>query len=642
MAFQAPAHPQRSPFISDLHQSRSLRANQPTDIRHPPLDGSPAAAIAAPAIAAAPAAATATAATADNNDADGDETDEWVLFSPTDQTDHSLSIIDENPKVQKRSSEISTIRTCLTHHHHHYHHHSLTVESDSDSWSDPLVGSIPLEEDMPEEGQEEEEEEKGEEEELEGDTELDSLDDGLHAFNEPLVLRPSMLASDKSNHNFQQIHDQKSLLSPSLPLPQQKQQQQQLNHPIFPAHDGRGSFIPSNLRHAQRIPSTPSLIAQQQQQLLNITSKVTTKRHSGPSSIIQRKIDRDAPPIDQVEFNDFNIAPPPAKDDPQRDRWQRIEDWRMEQGRALLAEIQKEIKRQKQLERRQDPKAVSWEQLRDPANHQQQGQRHRVVENDNCDAAAAASGSGTHGEPAWHRVTRRIVNDIIGIDDDLLAILFDDSFLKSLVEEGENSDDAYYASLGTTRTNRSYVNDLEASNRKRMLDHVAKELGVLVHHFYEEDHRAFSTYTKHDKCDTAPIGSTSVGKARGQPDVTSRASGNNITSRGTGLPFTSYNLSTPTDIHVMSIAPPPPPLPPPDLSFTLNREESNSQNSHDNCIRYEEALSQSANHKDGHDQGEHEFWEQKLNLAVDLRVSFSTERKRRRKQLESALLGSGL
>ncbi|KAI5299096.1 hypothetical protein KEM56_003523, partial [Ascosphaera pollenicola] len=489
MAFQAPAHLQRTPYAPGIQRSRSVRGSQAADRhRHP----------------------------SDNDNVNDDETDEWVLFSPTDKTDHSLSIIDRASNIQRQPSETSTIRTPLT--------HTLTRISDLDSWNDyePLPGTAQLH-------QEDADADEGEQEDEEIEsTEFDSLDDGLHAFNEPLVLRPSLLASDSAQDPLQQS-----------------------SVPILPAHDGLGSFVPSALRNTQD--------AQLQQETASEAAAESQSQSTGPDDYIS--------PVDHVEYNDFSVAPPPAYDDPQRDRWQRIEDWRMEQGRALLAELEKEIRRQRKLESKQMLTTVS------------SGQPHAP------DCGKKVGSSGPH-ESSWYCATRRFIHDIIGIDEDVLAVLFGDSF--SSYGAGSDSDTCNSSQkellqdFGNDSSDSSDLDDPGSLQRSNVHERIAKELGILVQHLYEESPFTFSTYTKYSS---------------DSPRVPYDGHKSQTASRQTE---TRKDSTAPADVHSMSTTSP-------NLLSTLNGKER-SQQSHQTLNRNDEAAAR--------DDEEHGFWEQNLSVTM--------------------------
>ncbi|KAL9113923.1 MAG: hypothetical protein Q9227_002057 [Pyrenula ochraceoflavens] len=133
----------------------------------------------------------------------------------------------------------------------------------------------------------------------EEDGELDSLDEGLHAFREPSVYRTSSNRTD---------HDQGAVL---------------------PAHDGLGSF------QASSPPVQEHLWMHEQ-----YNPKRKYEGHHRRRSSVQRRLDT----VNKNENQNLD-----------EDKRIRIEKWRLDQSKALLDEIEKETRR---LDRRQTLKEV--------------------------------------------------------------------------------------------------------------------------------------------------------------------------------------------------------------------------------------------------------------------------------------------
>ncbi|KAH7311819.1 hypothetical protein BKA65DRAFT_155921 [Rhexocercosporidium sp. MPI-PUGE-AT-0058] len=148
------------------------------------------------------------------------------------------------------------------------------------------------------------------------------------------------------------------------------------------------------------------------------------------------------------------------------DRTRRIEMWRMEQSRLLVDEIQKETRRRKQ--------SMSSE-------------RRAVLEDKDEDAATLSHVDETPDEESdsfWNRITKRVIRDLMGIDDDLLAIIFGESL--------PGDDDLSTTPPATQSIVQTKKYD-ESSWEHRLLERVAQELGILVSQL--SDHPgAFSTY----------------------------------------------------------------------------------------------------------------------------------------------------
>lgn len=153
------------------------------------------------------------------------------------------------------------------------------------------------------------------------------------------------------------------------------------------------------------------------------------------------------------------------------ERTRRIEMWRMEQSRALVDEIQRETRRRKQ--------SMSSE------------KRSMIVEDrEEEDLAtlnnveAKLSTTTNKNESLWNRLTRRVIRDLMGIDDDLLSIIFGESLP---TEEDLSKTPGRPKSIpATTQTDKS-------SWEYRLLERIARELGLLVNQL--SDHPgAFTTY----------------------------------------------------------------------------------------------------------------------------------------------------
>ncbi|CZT13102.1 uncharacterized protein RAG0_16686 [Rhynchosporium agropyri] len=147
------------------------------------------------------------------------------------------------------------------------------------------------------------------------------------------------------------------------------------------------------------------------------------------------------------------------------ERTRRIEMWRMEQSRLLVDEIQKETRRRKE--------SMSSE-------------RRKPLEDKDEDAATLShvdEGADEESDNFWSRITKRVIRDLMGIDDDLLAIIFGESL------PGDDLSTTPLASHSIIQT-KKYD---ESSWELRLLQRVAQELGILVSQI--SDHPgAFSTY----------------------------------------------------------------------------------------------------------------------------------------------------
>ena len=195
------------------------------------------------------------------------------------------------------------------------------------------------------------------------DAELDSLDDGLHAFHEPSEAGSPRAKMIKSGET------------------------------VLPTHDGLGTFGESSLV----------------QDHLRQFERFAPKRKQRRRSSVQRTLDA-LHEVEEVNDEEAKIT--------------RIEKWRLEQSKALLEEIERETRRMRRANRpaHSDPQARSELGLtasemtspREPGTGIDQTQQ-----------------PPTEGPPEnegfWRRFTRRVIRDLIGIDEDLLSVLLGES-----------------------------------------------------------------------------------------------------------------------------------------------------------------------------------------------------------------------
>lgn len=204
---------------------------------------------------------------------------------------------------------------------------------------------------------------------------------------------------------------------------------------VLPNHDGMGSFpaldhnnddIQEHLWQFERY---------------NPTNRRRTQRRR---SSVQRKFDA----LEEQET------------DKQDEKRLRVEKWRLEQSRAVLEEIEKETRRRK--------KRLSV-------------------------ASRAASTvlptTDTETESFWQRVTRRVIKDLMGLDDTTLSVIFGEELAPA---------------AQTTPTQQSPLTEALSAHQdrgweNRLLNRIAKELGILANQLAENDRqdRTFSTYTSY-------------------------------------------------------------------------------------------------------------------------------------------------
>lgn len=262
------------------------------------------------------------------------------------------------------------------------------------------------------------------------DGELDSLDEGLHAFQEPPNLQRSGYFDQSGS--------------------------------ILPRHDGLGTF--------------PASSPPMQEQLWHFEQYNPRKRSiNGPirrRSSVQRR-------LDAVEDNDAAVL--------EGERRERIERWRTEQSKLFLDEIEKETRRRRRssaLGQRPErtPSTIGLERIIKESVQAQTGQH---PTNESKGPATQASDD----ESFWQRITRRLIRDFIGLDDATLSIIFGESLP---TEQPVSSAPTGLASSKSIRLDPSSSGWGSALWEGRLLDRISRELGILVQQL--SDHPgAFST-----------------------------------------------------------------------------------------------------------------------------------------------------
>ncbi|KAK2882368.1 hypothetical protein FQN49_000423 [Arthroderma sp. PD_2] len=398
---------------------------------------------------------------------DEEDSQEWVLFSPV-----------EARSTVTHSHTTSTERTPRT--------AGLSRLSDFGSLDTAAQSSGPLHN-----GRSDVETDAGHPQEgvHEDDvTELDSLDDGLHAFREP-------------------------------------QMDQSGGPAILPTHDGLGTFSPSGLNVQEQL---------WQHEQFNPKKPGGETRQRSRSSV-QRHLDN----AEEAQGMGMGM---------EQERWQRIEQWRMEQSRILLQEIEKETRRRKQRKRRSKVKGSSTVHTlqstvsEDTLDGSSKMDTPLTTNEAELDATldTAPNDETDSDESFWQRITRRVINGLIGIDDSLLAVIFGESLISDGTEQDENNQTE--SSLGNHRYKRATTFDHDDSEnvdeamrnvissstrsdwwQERLLERIARELGILVHQIYEHP-GAFTAYMRSNIDPAAEYAGIPISQPTTTPNVSATAS----------------------------------------------------------------------------------------------------------------------
>ena len=325
-----------------------------------------------------------------------DESQEWILFSPQNDTYSQTT-----PRTATQPSDFGSLET---------HIRSQPVERDSQDADLTCQGT-----------------------EVDDDgAELDSLDDGLHAFHHPF--------SASSNLHLDQS-----------------------GGTVLPTHDGFGTF-----------PSSAGL----QERLWQFERhNPHRKRHVRRRSSVQKKLDA-MEEDEEIDHEDEKTA--------------RIEKWRLEQSRAVLEEIEKETRR-----RRRRLSRMSGATDTRPAMHESAitaaVQRQDSAIPEEPESATKSEPAPQQSESFWQRITRRVIQDLIGIDETTLSVIFGESLPEEDPSPTPTAPSPIAAAAAASQS-RVTFNDAGYSWEVKLLDRIARELGGLVHQLYEHDGRAFTTY----------------------------------------------------------------------------------------------------------------------------------------------------
>lgn len=257
----------------------------------------------------------------------------------------------------------------------------------------------------------------------EDDAELDSLDSHLPEFR-PL---PGL--------NAQQDDNQGSM-------------------PVFPAHDGLGSF------HLDQ----PTLGADAQDQIYQFERFNPKRQHRRNESFDLGQLDVENDHVEESE------------------KRQRIEAWRLEHSRVLLGEIQRETRRRRLSQA--SHKRSSSNPIPLPSHPAHDAESDNMTWHDED-----AIGSPTHSEGILTKMTRKFMRDVIGMDERMISILLGEA----VPEDDEDLSSTPRASqhLG--------VQPPPTTNREAwqldILEKMSKELGMLVSQISHHP-GAFSTYSR--------------------------------------------------------------------------------------------------------------------------------------------------
>ena len=425
-----------------------------------------------------------------------EESQEWILFSPAQNDEQSRT--SQTPRTATYFSDFGSLET-------HIRSQPIGESNDNDLTC------------------------QGTEVDDDG-AELDSLDDGLHAFH---------------HHPFSTSSNRLDLSGGT----------------VLPTHDGFGTF-----------PSTAGL----QEHLWQFERHNPHRRkHVRRRSSVQKRLDA------MEEEQDLDV---------EDERTARIEKWRVEQSRAVLDEIEKETRRRRRrMSRMTSVSGVSGSMEIRPSAQEQAART--VMQRQDAVILEEPETVKSEEQPAsesfWQRITRRVIQGLIGLDESTLSVIFGESLPEDPSPTPTQPSPIAAAALSESRV---AFHDPGYSWEIKLLERIARELGVLVHQLSEHE-GAFSTYLQTQEVPDY-AGLTTRQQPHRQPSLRQRRRAQNERADPTATdPMFAPTLSQP----------PLSPTDAPDSSLWGIEEETNQP------LRNEEAARL---------QQEREYWERDIDVNM--------------------------
>ncbi|KFA73828.1 hypothetical protein S40288_07845 [Stachybotrys chartarum IBT 40288] len=227
--------------------------------------------------------------------------------------------------------------------------------------------------------------------------------------------------------------------------------------PILPNHDGLGSF---------RL-DRPAIGTDAQDQIYQFERFNPRRTHRPRDSLERVHLEQEL----EQQLEQAHVA----------EKRQRIEAWRLEHSRILLEEVQRETKRRRKSQ-------ASPNQTRRPETVSASRSSQTDFEQDNTawhDEDAIEQQDDNEGFVA--SITRKVIQDVFGLDDRLLSVLFGETI--------PDDDDLSTTPRASQLNFQQPTSQLDESWHLRMLDRVSRELGLLVNRLSQHP-GAFSTYAQ--------------------------------------------------------------------------------------------------------------------------------------------------
>ncbi|KAI4273079.1 MAG: hypothetical protein LQ337_004872 [Flavoplaca oasis] len=247
------------------------------------------------------------------------------------------------------------------------------------------------------------------------DDELDSLDDGLHAFREDI------------------FHRQPPQVDQSTA--------------ILPTHDGFGTF-----------PGSSHPVQEHLWHFERFNPHRRSSDHHRRRSSIQRK-------LDALEVDDGLRI--------EKERTERIQNWRMEHSRILLEEVEKATRRASS-----QPDVLSkvvppgdtmkaWSGSMGESEEDSEERQRRGLRND--------VGTVQHDKDLWRRIIRTVIGDLMGINDTTLTLISGEA-----LPGDEDRPDNHTSIFSSARTDRRFALQTTSKWTLALLESLSKELASLL------------------------------------------------------------------------------------------------------------------------------------------------------------------
>lgn len=298
------------------------------------------------------------------------------------------------------------------------------------------------------------------------------------ARSEPNALsRHSSVIDDESVEDDAELDSLDSHLPEFRSVPGFYSQSPEDSQPVFPSHDGLGSF---------RL-NEPILDAHAQDHIYQF-------ERFNPRRVRQRQ----SFDLTQLEVEHEQVQ--------ETEKRQRIEAWRLEHSRMLLSEIQRETRR-----RRQSQASMQHVQSLNVTH----GPRSQAESDNMTWHDEDAVGAPENHEGLITRITRKVIQDLMGIDDRMLSVLFG--------EEVPDEEDLSATPRASQLRQESVQSASSQPWQTHVLEKVSRELGILVNQLSHHP-GAFSTYQNVQQMPIPYAGLPAIPESSSSPSRTSSIS----------------------------------------------------------------------------------------------------------------------